>query len=93
MFANPIIFLVSAIRSPIRRNLLFAGLMTVTVGALNAYSLTRSGTVPIIDNEFMQRLHASWLWSVLPLFLAGGYIFWSAAFSPSVLADPKGSEP
>ena len=53
------------------------------MGVINAVQLSSKGTVSIVVNDFHDRLHSSWLWSVLSFFAAGVYLFWTALSTPS----------
>ena len=82
---NPLIFLLPWFRRPTRNALMGSALMTFSIGAINAVQLIYTGTVPIVVNEFSDRLHSSWLWSVLSFFAVGLYLcgisfrpFWDA---------------
>jgi len=94
---NPLIFLVIWFKVPARRTLLAASFMTCVIGLLNAVTLCLSGTVSSVENEFHDRLHSSWFWAVLPFFVAGGYLCWSAfhfasELPASELPDTDGGE-
>jgi len=41
--------------------------MSFAIGTINAVPLVYPGTVSIVANEFTDRLHSSWFWSVLSL--------------------------
>ncbi len=71
---NPLIFLLPWFRRPTRSALIGSALMTFSIGAINAVQLIYTGTVPIVVNEFNDRLHSSWLWSVLSFFAVGLYL-------------------
>jgi hypothetical protein len=75
---NPLIFLLLWLWTPSRPTLLGAALMTFALGLINAAQLLVTGTVSIVTNEFTERLHSSWLWSVMLFIIAGGYLFWHA---------------
>ncbi len=79
---NPLNFLTIWIFKGGRRSLLAASWMTLTVGLCNAAMLLWSGTVSVIDNPFLQRLHSSWGWSVATMIVAGGLLFWAARNVP-----------
>ena len=79
---NPLIFLLAWFRGPTRNALMGSALMTFSIGAINAVQLIYTGTVPIVANEFSDRLHSSWLWSVLS-FLAVGLNLCGISFRPS----------
>ena len=38
--------------------------------------VSRKLVVSIVVNAFSDRLHSSWLWSVLPFFAVGSYLSW-----------------
>jgi MFS family permease len=75
---DPLIFLFSYLWMPTRRGLMVSASMTGMIGAINAVSLAISGTLPVVTNEFTERLHSSWYWSVLLFLLAGCYLGWLA---------------
>ncbi len=79
---NPLIFLLPWFRRPTRNALMGSALMTFSTGAINAVQLINTGTVPIVENEFSDRLHSSWFWSVL-LFFAVGLYLCGISFRPS----------
>lgn len=72
------IFLAIWFKAPIPRNLVIAAAMCCVIGVLNAFQLRNNDTVAIVQNEFHDRLHSSWVWSVVPFFLAAGYLGWTA---------------
>ena len=71
---NPLIFLLQWFRRPTRRALMGSALMTFSSGAINAVQLIFTGTVSIVVNEFSDRLHSSWFWSVIFFFVVGLYL-------------------
>ena len=71
---NPLIFLLPWFRRPTRSALIGSAFMTFSIGAINAVQLIFKGTVPIVVNQFNDRLHSSWLWSVLAFFAVGLYL-------------------
>lgn len=75
---NPLIFLFSWLKSPTRHLLFAAAFMTLSVGGINACQLLLRGTVSQVSNSFVDRLHSSWFWSVLPFLVAGMYLIWHA---------------
>lgn len=75
---NPLIFLFIWYKTPQPRNLAIAAAMCGVVGVLNAAQLIARGTVGTVQNVFNDRLHSSWVWCVLSLLLAAGYLGWSA---------------
>ena len=79
---NPLIFLLPWFRGPTRNVLIGSALMTFSIGAINAVQLIYTGTVSIVVNEFSDRLHSSWLWSVLSFFAVGLYLC-GISFRPS----------
>jgi hypothetical protein len=81
---NPLIFLVPWLIAPKRLILIAAAFMTLMLGVINGLQLLSSGTVDVVENEFADRLHSSWLWSVIPFLIAGLYLYWhSSALSPN----------
>ena len=50
--------------------------MAFAIGVINAVHLSSLTTVSIVVNEFLDRLHSSWLWSVLSFFVIGVYLSW-----------------
>lgn len=89
---NPFIFLCAWLKSPTRQSLMAATFMTLSIGMINAVQLLIKPTVSIVENPYLDRLHSAWLWSVIPLFVAGLYLFIHAsqikAQPPSVGAGP-----
>jgi hypothetical protein len=75
---NPLIFLYAWFRAPAKQTLMAAAFMTLSIGVINAVQLLVMGTVAEAANTFTDRLHSSWLWSVLPFFVAGLYLVWHA---------------
>lgn len=80
---NPLMFLIGWLRTPTRSTMNGAAGMMCALGGINAALLIYTGTVTNITNEFTERLHSSWFWSVVPFGLAGSYLFWYAAQMPS----------
>ena len=79
---NPLIFLLPWFRRPTRSALIGSALMTFSIGAINAVQLIYTGTVSIVVNEFSDRLHSSWFWSVLSFSVVGLYLC-GISFRPS----------
>jgi len=78
--ANPLIFMVPTLRHPARKSYAAAASMSLVLGIINAWTLMLTGTVDKVQNIFSDRLHSSWLWSVVPmLFIAAylAYLAWS----------------
>ena len=75
-FLNPLIFLLPWFWQPKRTALLGAAFMSFTMGVINAVQLSSVTTVSTVVNEFHDRLHSSWLWSVLSFFAIGIYLSW-----------------
>ena len=73
---NPLIFLLPWFWKPTKLALVSSAFMTCVIGAINAVQLYSKGTVSIVVNAFHDRLHSSWLWSVLPFFVASVYLCW-----------------
>jgi len=73
---NPLIFLVPWLIAPKRLILIAAAFMTFMLGVINGVQLLSSGTVDVVGNEFTDRLHSSWMWSVMPFLVAGLYLYW-----------------
>jgi len=73
---NPLIFLLPWLCQPKWTTLLGAAFMSFTMGLINAVELSSVTTVSTVGNEFHDRLHSSWLWSVLPFFAIGVYLSW-----------------
>jgi ABC-type dipeptide/oligopeptide/nickel transport system permease component len=48
--------------------------MTFVITFLNAKTLYEKGTVATVENPFIDRLHSSWLWLILPFTCAGIYL-------------------
>ncbi len=71
---NPLVFLLLWFRRPTQNALIVSALMTFSIGAINAVQLIYTGAVSIVVNEFSDRLHSSWLWSVLSFFAVGLYL-------------------
>jgi hypothetical protein len=71
---NPLIFLLPWFRNPTRNALLATAWMSFALSAINAVQLIFKGTVLIVTNEFHDRLHSSWLWSVFSFFAIGLYL-------------------
>lgn len=84
---NPLIFLLPWFWRPKRSALMAAAFLAFTIGVINAVELSSRGTVSIIVDEFHDRLHSSWLWSVLSFFAAGIYLAW---ISKSTSTDSRG---
>ncbi len=84
---NPLLFLLPWLGTPTRSVLMSSGFMTCTLGVVNAGQLLYEGTVSIVTHEGTDRLHSSWFWSVLPFFVAGGYLYWRAVRMPPLLQD------
>ncbi len=76
---NPLIFLVPWLIAPKRLILIAAASMTFFLGINNGVQLLSTGTVDVVENEFTDRLHSSWLWSVLPFLISGLYLYWHSA--------------
>jgi hypothetical protein len=73
---NPLIFLLQWFWRPNRKALMGAAFMAFSIGVINAVQLSSQTTVSIVVNEFHDRLHSSWLWSVLSFFVIGVYLSW-----------------
>ena len=73
---NPLIFLLPWFWRPNRRALIASAFMAFAIGVINAVHLSSLTTVSIVVNEFHDRLHSSWLWSVLSFFVIGVYLSW-----------------
>jgi hypothetical protein len=73
---NPLIFLLPWFWRPNRRALMSSAFMAFAIGVINAVHLSSLTTVSIVVNEFLDRLHSSWLWSVLSFFAIGVYLSW-----------------
>ena len=73
---NPLIFLLPWFWRPNRRALIASAFMAFAIGVINAVHLSSLTTVSIVVNEFLDRLHSSWLWSVLSFFVIGVYLSW-----------------
>ena len=88
---NPVIFLM--LRKPNRVVFFLSALQFFAMGILNARMLLLTGTVSVVANPFMDRLHSSWLWSVAPCLIAGIYMAWLAAPAmPSALQLEVGEQ-
>ena len=88
---NPVIVLM--LRKPKRIDFLLSALQFIAMGILNARMLLLTGTVSIVANPFMDRLHSSWLWCVAPCLIAGIYMAWLAAPpTPSTLQLAVGEQ-
>jgi hypothetical protein len=79
---NPLIFLVPWFRNPSRQALMGSAFMTLTLGVVNAVQLLVTGTGSVVTNEFHDRLHSAWLWSVCSFVVAGAYLYWIAKKMP-----------
>lgn len=85
---NPLIFLLPWFWRPNRRALMVSAFMAFAIGVINAVQLSSLTTVSIVVNEFHDRLHSSWLWSVLSFFIIGVYLTW-LSISTSENADAR----
>ena len=77
VIGNPVILLM--LRKPNRVAFFLSALQFFAMAILNARMLLLTGTVSVVANPFMDRLHSSWLWCVAPCFIAGIYLAWLAA--------------
>ena len=93
VFAGPLIFLVPWFWKPERVRLVIASLLLFMGGLLNAQLLRETGTVAVITNPNLDRLHSSWLWCVLPAFFAGAYLLWRAAFEKTPYLHKRNIHP
>jgi hypothetical protein len=84
---NPLIFLLPWLWNPTRLGLVSAASMVVLLGVINGIQLLFTGTVASVTNEFSDRLHSSWLWSVLPFMVAGVYLYGYAVRMPATQLD------
>ena len=74
---GPLIFLLQWFWQPDRKALLMgSAFMAFCLVVVNAVQLSSHTTVSIVVNEFHDRLHSSWLWSVLSFFVIGVYLSW-----------------
>ena len=89
---NPLMFLLPWFWVPTRPALMGSAFMTCAIGVINAVQLFSTGTVSIVTNEFVDRLLSSWLWSVLPFFVAGGYLCWLAMRMNPLRHNPESGE-
>jgi hypothetical protein len=90
---NPLIFLMPWFWKPKRPALVCSGFMTCAIGVINGVQLYSAGTVSNVTNEFHDRLHSSWLWSVFPFFVAGAYLCWLAMRMKPLTRNPESGEP
>lgn len=74
LYCNTLIFLVPWVFKPNNTNLLISSIMTFVITFLNAKTLYEKGTVATVENPFIDRLHSSWLWLILPFTCAGIYL-------------------
>jgi hypothetical protein len=89
---NPLIFLLPWFWKPTKRALMSSAFMTASLGVINAVQLFFKGTVPVVANDFHDRLHSSWLWAVVPFFVAGGYLCWLAVRWNPLPSNPESDE-
>ena len=61
------------IMAPTRKPLLGTSFMLCAIGLINACMLLASGTVDVVENIFHDRLHSSWIWSVVSFLTASLY--------------------
>jgi hypothetical protein len=87
---NPVIFLI--LRKPNRVVYFLSALQFFAMGILNARMLLLTGTVSVVANSSMDRLHSSWLWCVAPCLVAGIYMAWLAARATTQLAVGEQSD-
>ena len=71
---NSLFFIGMWVKEPTRQALVSASSMTCAIGLINACVLLVVGTVDVVQNAFIDRLHSAWLWSVAPYLIAGAYI-------------------
>ena len=93
--ANPLIFLVPWFWQPTRQGLVGSAFMLCAIGVVNAIQLGFTGTVPVVVNEFTDRMHSSWFWSVATFVAMGAYLAWFAYWNstePSKLSVVATSE-
>ena len=95
--ANVLIFIGFWIKNPSRRTLLLASFMSCAIGAINGLSLLQTGTVAVVQNAFLDRIHSAWIWSV-GLYLTAGIYFAIAAYRHQLntsdqLSDNKALHP
>lgn len=70
---NPLIFLFPWMKKPKIAKLRAASFLSGIIGILNGLELIRTGTVAVVQNPFLDRLHSAWIWSVLSYLLASFY--------------------
>lgn len=91
LFGHASLIIVWMLRKPKRSTFLLSALLFFSAGILNARELLLTGTVNVVANPYLDRLHSSWLWCVAPNFIAGIYLAWLAAKArPSTLRSEVG---
>jgi hypothetical protein len=71
---NPLIFLFPWMKKPKIAKLRAASFLCGIIGTLNGLELIRTGTVEVVQNPFLERLHSAWIWSVLSYLLMAFYL-------------------
>jgi hypothetical protein len=84
---NSLIFIGFWVKKPTRSGLLAASFMTCAIGVINGLVLLQAGTVDVVQNVFLDRVHSAWLWSVLSYLCAGGYFAFVAFRDQRVSLD------
>ena len=84
---GPLNSLLLCLRRPTRNLLLSATLSTLALSAINSAQLIFRGTVSVVANEFHDRLHSSWLWSVISFVVIGTYLGAAAMTLPRESTD------
>jgi len=75
---NPVIFLSAWLASHKPSNLIAAAWMCFVIAGIQLFTLLWQGTVSVVNNEFADRLHSSWFWSVILFVLIAMYLLYEA---------------
>jgi hypothetical protein len=75
---NPVIFLSVWTASQKRGSLIAAAWMCFSIAVIQSLMLLWQGTEDVVNNEFGDRLHSSWFWSVMLFVLIGIYLLYEA---------------
>ena len=85
----PLLTLLPYLWAPKRSTLMDSAHMTCVLAVINGALLVWNGTVAVVSKEFTDRLHSSWLWSVLPLLLLAAYLYWFATHAFPIALDKR----
>ena len=88
---NLIIFMM--LRKPTRIAFVLSTLMFFVMGLLNARQLLQTVTVTVVENQFADRLHSSWLWCVFSCLIAGLYMAWLSTRTMPLIGAPLDTHP